>query len=85
MPPASRSVTDAPMSRSVTVDTKGQHLGVTLSNCQLHGIKGCVIDEVNPADILANSGLRAKDVIIKLNGEAIATHQEAMAIIAKRP
>ena len=74
--PAAGGAETAP---TVTINTSEGHLGITLSNEP--GVDGCVISQLNSADLCACSGLLVGDIVTKLNGKAVMTHTEAFEII----
>ena len=61
--------------KSVTIDTSKGHLGVTLQNGDLGGVK---ITELDEADLIFKAGLKVDDVIKSVNGTVVDTHEACL-------
>lgn len=61
--------------KEAIIDTSAGHLGITLSNGKIDGVE---LTELDEADLVFKSGLRAGDVIKSINGTAVNTHEQAM-------
>lgn len=64
--------------RTVTIDTKSGHMGVTLSNSELSS--GVRVDACHPDDLVSKAGIRQGDVLVRLNGKPVDTHVQALAV-----
>ena len=69
--------------RSVTINKREGYLGVTLSNTP-SGV-GVLVEEAVAADLIAAAGLKAGDVILRLNGREVNRHGDAIEILNSAP
>ena len=60
----------------VRLDTRSGHLGLTVSNAALEGVR---VDGAHPSDLAFKAGLRVGDVILTVDGASIIDHSEFVA------
>ena len=65
--------------RTITLDTRNGHVGITVSNAAQG--PGVQLDAVNECDIAYKAGLRQGDVILAINERPVDGHAEAIAMI----
>ena len=66
-----------PASRTLFLDTRGIHVGITLAN-RSDGEPGLLIAGVCEEDGAARAGFQPGDVIVSLDGEAMSDHEAAV-------
>ena len=60
-------------------DPKAGHLGVTLENTE--PAVGVLIKHVHQVDLMAKAGLAAGQVITAVNGTAVTSHEDCLALL----
>jgi len=65
--------------RVINIDLSKGYMGITL--CVQKGVKGCVVEELDPNDLAYKAGLKVGGVVTAINGKPVKDAKKAVTII----